>query len=270
MILKDVSDHSMTQAIEDNLFEFWASLEKSPSVKVDRTAEMIRFITGAPVSILNGVMRARFRSGDADKKVREALGPFRERKLPMWWWTGPSDTPGDLPRHLVAAGLAEGGEFPGMAVDLRNLNEAFDTPPGLTVQKLGSRDDLSEYNRVLAAGYGMPQFVVEEMMKHMMAAGSWPHGPWMAYLASVDGRPAATSLVFFAAGVAGLYYVATLQDARRRGAGTAVTLAPLREARDMGYRIAILHSSSMGYGIYRRLGFRDYCRIGRYVWTPDA
>jgi len=47
-----------------------------------------------------------------------------------------------------------------------------------------------------------------------------------------------------------------------------VTLAALREARDLGYGVGVLTSSEMGYSVYRRLGFVEYCRIGLYQWSP--
>ena len=79
----------------------------------------------------------------------------------------------------------------------------------------------------------------------------------------------ATALLFLGAGVAGIYGVGTIPQARRRGIGWAMTTAPLLEARAMGYQIGTLHSSSMGFGIYQRLGFREYCKLSRYVWRLE-
>ncbi len=75
-------------------------------------------------------------------------------------------------------------------------------------------------------------------------------------------------MLFFGAGVAGIYFVRTLERARRRVIWAAVTRATLREAQDLGHSVGVLVSSEMGYPVYRGLGFEEYCRIGLYEWCP--
>jgi GNAT superfamily N-acetyltransferase len=78
----------------------------------------------------------------------------------------------------------------------------------------------------------------------------------------------ATSAVYYACGVAGIYMVATLEAYRGRGIGRVITLAPLVDARRRGYRVGILQASQMGLPVYLRLGFERNCDIPWYQWFP--
>ena len=70
--------------------------------------------------------------------------------------------------------------------------------------------------------------------------------------------------------MAGIGAVTTLPEARRQGIGAAMVLAALREGRAAGYRFGVLGASEMGAGVYRKIGFREVCRSGSYVWRPGG
>jgi predicted GNAT family acetyltransferase len=67
--------------------------------------------------------------------------------------------------------------------------------------------------------------------------------------------------------VASVYAIGTVPEVRGKGIGGAVTLGPLLEAREEGYRHAVLFSSAMGVSAYQRIGFRLLdAWINRYLW----
>jgi predicted acetyltransferase len=83
----------------------------------------------------------------------------------------------------------------------------------------------------------------------------------------MDGKPAATSLLFMNSGTAGIYYVSTLPEYRNKGLGFYVTLAAMRAAKDAGYGEVILQATPDGEKVYRRIGFIEYCKA--QIYKPD-
>ncbi|KAB8314073.1 GNAT family N-acetyltransferase [Tolypothrix campylonemoides VB511288] len=59
------------------------------------------------------------------------------------------------------------------------------------------------------------------------------------------------------AGVAGIYYVATLPKARRQGFATALVLAALHKARALKYSVGTLQALQMGVNVYTQIGFQE-------------
>jgi GNAT superfamily N-acetyltransferase len=155
-----------------------------------------------------------------------------------------------------------------MAVDLMALNEAGPAPAELRIECVKDKEGLRKWAYASIVGFGHPETDVDIWFD--VFAGLGFDLPLRNYVGILDGEPVATAELFLAAGVAGIYVVATVPGARRQGIGAALTLAPLREARAMGYRVGILHASPMGLGVYRRLGFKEYCRMSHYVWTREA
>ena len=98
--------------------------------------------------------------------------------------------------------------------------------------------------------------------------GLGPDVPWRHYLGVTGGAPVATATVFVTGTTAGIYFVSTGPDARRQGIGAAITRHAMNEAAALGCTTAILGSSPMGYGVYRRLGFVEVFRYRLLEWEP--
>ena len=94
--------------------------------------------------------------------------------------------------------------------------------------------------------------VWRRVRRSRVAIGLGARSPFRHFLARVNGEPAATCSLFLGAGVAGIYDVRHAAGARAGAASAAlVTRAAMQEARARGYRMAILHSSALGAGMYR-------------------
>jgi GNAT superfamily N-acetyltransferase len=87
-----------------------------------------------------------------------------------------------------------------------------------------------------------------------------------AFVGRVEGAPVASAMLIASGPVAGIYWVATVPEARRRGYGEALTWAAVEAGRRAGCAVASLQASAMGRPVYARMGFQhviDYERFQR-------
>ncbi len=80
-----------------------------------------------------------------------------------------------------------------------------------------------------------------------------------------EGEAAATAFGFDHDGDCGIYNVATLEHARRRGLATALTATIVCAAAARGCNTATLQSTPIAERIYAAVGFRDLGRIVEYT-----
>jgi ribosomal protein S18 acetylase RimI-like enzyme len=92
----------------------------------------------------------------------------------------------------------------------------------------------------------------------------------VAFVALVDGAPAACSMTVISGTCAGLYWIGTVPAERHRGLGRLVTVAAARAAFDRGARLVTLQATPAAESLYRRLGFVEVTRYRYYRSQPPA
>ncbi len=265
---RDASTAALVQAIEANEFERFAHFSRLPGGELHQGSQLSWFLTGMPYLLFNGVLNACLPPDDLDQHIEHALTPFAVRKLPVFWMTGPSTQPHDLGQRLLAAGLSDAGELVGMAADLSAVGEGRSVPPDLVIERVRDIPTLERWVATFSAGFGYSPDVGQSFFAVFASLGLEARSPLTHYLGLVAGEPVATASMFLGAGVAGIYSVSTLPAWRRQGIGAAMTLEPLRDAHSSGYHMGILHAEPGGLSLYRRLGFREYCTLRPYLWSP--
>lgn len=265
-ILTDTSKPALTAAIETNLFFLFGLFNQWPQAKIHDTPELLWSITDIPFPLFNSVLRARLQSDKIDEAIDALLARYTAKKVPMMWWTGPSTQPPDLETNLLERGFHFFAN-PGMAADLASLAEGYPLPMDLQIKRVENEKELETWSRVVVEVFEMPDFVADAFFDLFLNLGF--DSPFVNYIGLIDKEIVATSSVFLGGGVAGIYNVATLENARRRGIGAAMTAIPLLEARSAGFRVGTLEASKSGFNIYRKLGFQEYCKISHYVWMGD-
>jgi GNAT superfamily N-acetyltransferase len=261
-ILHDLSPSALGAAIEENMVAFFRS---STRAAVHDDPDLLWWITDRPWDSFNMLFRAKLTPESVHATLEAAIARARARQVSLAWWTGPTTRPATLGRTLESYGFVL-EELVGMAVDLHALRQARPVA-GLVIERVHHAETLRQWGHVYALGFDLPSEAAAGWLAGMDFAAQQP---LRHYLGSMEGVPVAISSLCLAAGVAGIYSVATLPPFRRRGIGAAMTLAPLREAQTQGYRTGILQASAQGFTLYARLGFREVCKIGAYTWNHDS
>jgi GNAT superfamily N-acetyltransferase len=265
----NISVQTMVTAIKANLFEYYDYLGRSPQAELRESPELKWLITGISHPFLNHVLRTRLTSSNVDAKIGKTLEYFHSKGITEFsWWIEPDSQPPDLDKHLLSHGLIFTDDEPGMACDLFKMNEVVTTSPAFTIECVRDSAMLRQWVQVAIGGFGLPETCNGTCFNLFADLGF--DLPLRNYVGFLNGVPVVCSQLFLGAGVAGIYWVATVPEARQRGLGTAITLAPLLEARDMGYTLGILHPSKIGYGVYQRIGFQELCTMDHFMTTADS
>jgi hypothetical protein len=135
-----------------------------------------------------------------------------------------------------------------------------EAPPDLELVTVSTDSEVAEFEAVSVRGFGSEDATIEP--------GKW-HPPTVLsdeamhmFIGRVGGQPVAAAMGYRCESVVGVFGVATVASARRRGYGSAVTRAAMLTETGLP---AVLAPSRQGEGVYRRLGFE---RVGELsIWS---
>lgn len=267
-ILTELSPSSLATAVKSNLYAFFSTLRYSAKATVHDTSHGFGWRTGVSHPWFNGMLSTLPSTEYLSLIVEETVSYFQAHDITSFtWWLAPYLEATTWSPHLLAYGFQYDNNTPGMAIELAKLRHPQISP--LTIRHVEDPRVLTEWTQTFIQGFEMAAEMAHGFLALLESLGT--DFPFRHYLGYLDGKPVASSTLFLGAGVAGIYNVATVPAARGRGIGSEMTLAPLYEARDLGYRVGVLQSSDMGYGVYRRLGFQQVCQMDHFYWrAPNS
>ena len=254
----------IADALERNQWEFIRGFSAVPGVEVVDDERSLRVATGVPSPLFNPVLRATVAPEDVGPLVDEAREWYRQRRLPWSWYAGPASGPGAIVPELERRGFAKVTEPPGMAADLAGI-EDLDPGAAVTVERVSDSELVDAWFSVFAPAFDLSRAAATAFRDLIVAGGLDDDAPMRNYIAYAGTEPVATGSLVPAAGVGGIYNIATRASSRGRGIGRAITWSLMREAATLGYRVAILWSTAAGLPVYRRLGFEERVRVPTYL-----
>jgi GNAT acetyltransferase-like protein len=202
--------------------------------------------------ISNGAFR-RDDAVDAGELVARAKEFFAARGRGFSIWVrGDQAEDRDLGAAAEAAGLQLVYEMPEMTLEEKLAPPEL--PLGAELRKLTATDQVTDFWRVATTSYASIGFPPEVFAGYTNHAGLLAENV-VAFLALHDGEPVSIAMTIVSHGVAGIYWVGSLEQARGKGLGRAVTVAATNAGFDLGADLASLQASPMGKSIYLELGY---------------
>ena len=235
--------------------------------RVTRASGVMTLLTGLPMDWFNQMLVEREDATRADVLAavigaRESGEPFAvrlreeidDRFIPI----------------LIRAGLAAtepGHGTPGMvAFPIDRDAAGQQPPPELEIHRVTDAAGIDAHRAAVTAGFGADPVVAQGTVCPDLL-----NRPECAiYVGYADGDAVVSGLGWRTGRTIGVYSIATVEPARRRGYGAAMTARVMADGVAAGCDVATLQTSDLGRPIYERLGFRTVVRYASYTAAADV
>ena len=254
-----------------NLEAWYAAQADVPGIELHRDLDITWMLSnGATWS--NSGTALRFSAAKAGRRLDQILQRYAEHGRGAGFWVDDDVTPEDIGQRLKERGLRCRKRFPGMWCDLARLPK-IPVPKGIRIIRTPHH---SLYLRHPHPYFGPITTAIRRHELNRLAhlAARWPSQFFDFVALGAGNRPVGACSMFlnetkFESG-AGFYDVGVLEKERDHGIGAALVAHALHFARARGATQAVLLASGMGYGMYRRVGFREVCKIAYWYRSLKA
>lgn len=257
-----------TRRILDNLREALAAFAHvRPQGSVAAAPGLSLVSAGVPYGLFNTALLTGALpgpDGGFPDLLDRAQRHFRERSVAWSLWFCEDLIADAARRHakllLAARGFKPMMEAPGMVAD--EIAPPSGRLAALDCVRVDARKSRLDFSQVMSAA-----FLVPEAMAQDVYGGEWLwQGPMAGWVGYVRSQPVTTACIVPGGEALGLYAVATHPRHQRKGYAEALMRHAIAEAAAAtGYRTLVLQSTTAGYRLYVRLGFRQSARFAVYL-----
>lgn len=265
--IKSLNDQNLRRAMDDNNVEFWTTYGDYPGGYFKNDRGVAWSIPNINFVLYNCFLRCRLSEDNFQGEAENFMHLLKKHRLSASWWLNSYSKPDRIPEMLGQLGWQRYRRSPAMAVEVESITESPDIP-GLNFEIAENERKRKLWAEILNSSVGLNQKQVFEAVKVELKLKGPKYNSQYRYLGYLFDEPVATGLLNLSSGLAGIYCIATIPRARKMGIGTAITLKAIEHSRELGYKVAVLTSSEMGYNVYKRIGFEDIFAYSNYLWHP--
>ncbi|MDO3680337.1 GNAT family N-acetyltransferase [Paenibacillus ehimensis] len=237
----------------------------SGGMNVRETADFVRVDSGLPSDTFNNSVWLKEQVKPSDTGlIEETVEYFNKKQYPMALWSW-EDRNSCTFETLRSVGLNEAETNVAMYADLDALRPDPNGPAELRRKEAATAREIEQYGDALASLFGESAEAANVRLYYKRAASRLlNHSVMKLYIGSVRDEVVATGCLIFAPDSVGIYDIATRQEYRGRGFGSAMFHFLLAEARKHRAGWCVLQASPDGINIYKRAGFEPVCEVTVY------
>lgn len=216
------------------------------------------------IAMLEGHEELPLRAADFEQSLRKTADFFSgySKRWSLWLWEDllePAEMR-EARRLMSQRNLRNISSPPGMIC--RTLEPPRRELPAIELRHVSDGPTRKAFAELTALAFEIP-YMITQIVYEPERAWRGAYQGWVAYR---NEEAVASVATVTAAGVLGIYSLATHPARRRRGFGEAILRAAVEHAQPPGESLPlVLQSTDAGYALYRRLGFRDAARFSVYL-----
>ena len=247
------------RVIIDNLkYKISYLANKTNEMAVIETDEFVKVDCGLPADTFNIITLLKQPSNNRlSSELLQAIDDFRLKNFPMslWCWDNQID---DFSHQLKSIGLVEAEINIAMAADLDSLAPKMILPEGFRIKAVSSPSEIIQFGEMLSSLFD-PSIEADSVQKyyHKVSSLLLANDPNMKlYIGTFQDKIVGIGSLVFTADSTGIYDIATREERRGKGLGSAMFHYLLLEAKTRNTKLCVLQASPDGINIYKRAGFQ--------------
>jgi len=139
-------------------------------------------------------------------------------------------------------------EWNAMSIDLNTF--AFSKNEGISIKKVTNEIELNYWLEIVSTELFNNKKI--NLLPDLLQSDRLN-----LYLGFEEEYPVSTAMLFLSKGIAGVYMISTSKNFRNKGHGKYITKFVLNEAKKRNFQTAILQSTTEGYPVYKKIGFKE-------------
>jgi ribosomal protein S18 acetylase RimI-like enzyme len=243
-------------AIESNLYQFYEFTAQKGDLELVKGHDF-SWVRNKKSAWPNWIFRLNPEQLMQEKFIGSLANRIQKKEIPPYLITlEPEDTK-EFYKRAEKYGLRQIMRWTGMAI---MKDQYLAAPSGHLypdIIRVRDKESLKDWLHVVNSALYSSNSLATSLLERL-----YLKDPFKLYLGYENGDPVSTSLSFQKSSVAGLYMIATMENHREKGYGTALTRYAMDRCFQNSSECIILHASDMGEKVYRKIGFREYCKFG--------